>query len=300
MNRALVGVDWGTTTLRVARIDAAGNAIEERSLPHGILSVAPGGFPAALADACGDWLRGNALVLVCGMAGSQQGWVEAPYCACPAGFADIVARLHWVEPGRIAIVPGMSCEHSGVPDVMRGEETQVFGALSLLGTQDATLVLPGTHSKWVRARAGRIEAFSTFMTGEVFALLRNHSILARTMTANMQDDVFDEPAFDEGVQHALRIGNLLATAFSVRTRALFERIAPAAAPSYLSGLVIGEELRSQQLDASTHAVVIVANPGLARRYEVGLRLLGVRARSTGSQATWRGLATIGHALENSP
>lgn len=300
MSRTLVGVDWGTTALRVARIDATGSAIEERSLPQGILSVPPGGFPAALADACGDWLRSNALVLVCGMAGSRQGWAEAPYCACPAGFPEVVSRLHWIEPGRIAIVPGLSCEHSGVPDVMRGEETQVFGALSMLGAQEATLVLPGTHSKWVRATGGRIEAFTTFMTGEVFALLRNHSILARTMTANMQDDVFDEPAFNEGVQHALRAGNLLATAFSVRTRALFERISPAAAPSYLSGLVIGEELRSQQLDASMDPVVIIAAPGLARRYEVALRLLGVRSRSTGSQATWRGVGAIAQALEHSP
>ncbi|MBC7601771.1 MAG: 2-dehydro-3-deoxygalactonokinase, partial [Ramlibacter sp.] len=118
MSRMLIGVDWGTSSLRVARIDRAGDATEERAAPNGILSVAPGGFPAALADVCGDWLRSrDALVLVCGMAGSQQGWMEAPYCPCPAGFADIASHLKWVEPGRIAIVPGMSCGHDGMPDV---------------------------------------------------------------------------------------------------------------------------------------------------------------------------------------
>ncbi|WP_395689041.1 2-dehydro-3-deoxygalactonokinase [Caenimonas koreensis] len=204
MSRMLIGVDWGTSSLRVARIDRPGDASEERAVPNGILSVPPGGFPAALADVCGDWLRNrDALVLVCGMAGSQQGWAEAPYCACPAGFADVASHLKWVEPGRIAIVPGMSCEHDGMPDVMRGEETQVFGALSLLAMSDATLVLPGTHSKWVQVSDGRIERFSTFMTGEVFALLRRHSILARTMAVETAEDALDEHAFSDGVQAAV-------------------------------------------------------------------------------------------------
>ena len=171
--RPLIAVDWGTSSLRVARLGHGGTALEERSMPLGILSVPSGGFPAALADACGDWLRNDsALVLVSGMAGSRHGWIEAPYCASPTGLAEIAASLAWVQAGRIAIVPGLSCEPNGVPDVMRGEETQVFGALQLFGLDSARLVLPGTHSKWVRAESGRIESFATFMTGEVYALPR--------------------------------------------------------------------------------------------------------------------------------
>ena len=180
--RPLIALDWGTSALRAARIDTHGNVIEERALPRGILTVAPGGFPAVFQEAVAGWPVGrDTLFLLSGMVGSRQGWIEAPYCACPAGFADIAAALAWVEPGRIGIVPGLSCERDGVPDVMRGEETQVFGALALLGVDEGTFVLPGTHSKWASVRQGRIESFSTFMTGEFYALLRRHSILARTL-----------------------------------------------------------------------------------------------------------------------
>ncbi len=290
----LIGVDWGTSSLRAARLDAAGQVLEERTLPRGILSVPAGGFPAVFDQACGDWMRApGALALVCGMAGSRQGWTEAPYAACPAGFADVAAGLTWIEPGRIAIVPGLACEDHGVPDVMRGEETQVFGALDLLDLRSALLVLPGTHSKWVRVAGGRIERFATFMTGECYALLRQHSILARMMPA--EDGELDAAAFVQGVNHARRSGTLLRAAFSARTLALFERLAPAALPSYLSGLVIGEELRAQDLHG-TLSVAAVGAEGLTRRYELALATLGVGVIRIGSQASWRGLRAIASTL----
>lgn len=290
----LIGVDWGTSSLRAARLDAAGQVLEERTLPRGILSVPAGGFPAVFEQACGDWMRApGALALVCGMAGSRQGWTEAPYAACPAGFADVAAGLTWIEPGRIAIVPGLACEDHGVPDVMRGEETQVFGALDLLDLRSALLVLPGTHSKWVRVAGGRIERFATFMTGECYALLRQHSILARMMPA--EDGELDAAAFVQGVNHARRSGTLLRAAFSARTLALFERLAPAALPSYLSGLVIGEELRAQDLHG-TLSVAAVGAEGLTRRYELALATLGVGVIRIGSQASWRGLRAIASTL----
>ena len=283
--------------MRAARVAADGRVLEERSMPRGILTVPPGGFPALFQDACGDWMRApGTLALICGMAGSRQGWVEAPYCACPAGFPDIAARLAWIEPGRIAMVPGLSCERDGVPDVMRGEETQVFGALGLLGLDAAHLVLPGTHSKWVRVAAGRIERFSTFMTGEVYALLRQHSILARTMPE--ADGELDASAFEQGIRYALRSATLLHAAFSARTLALFDRMPAAALPSYLSGLVIGEELRAQEL-APDRPVVVIGSQTLTRRYELGLHMLGVATRRAGSEATWRGLRAIASLLEGS-
>jgi 2-dehydro-3-deoxygalactonokinase len=292
----IVAVDWGTTSLRAALLGEHGQVLEEHSTPRGILTVAAGEFPKVLESATARWpQRVNMLRLLCGMVGSRQGWIEAPYRACPAGFDDIAAQLAWVEAGRVAIVPGLCCQAQGVPDVMRGEETQVIGALALLGLESARLVLPGTHSKWVRATAGRIESFCTFMTGEFYALLRQHSILARTMP--QPDGELDEPAFERGFRCALDSGNLLHAAFSARTLALFDRLPPAAAPSYLSGLVIGEEIRSQQLAVGDDPIIVVGSPALTRRYDLALRLLGVRSVSVGSEATWHGLWSIARNLE---
>jgi 2-dehydro-3-deoxygalactonokinase len=242
--KRLIAIDWGTSSLRAALIEN-GHVTEERAFPRGILTVDAGGFPTVFDTCFGDWMTPDALCLISGMAGSQQGWLEAPYCSCPAGFDDVAARLAWVVPGRIAIVPGLSMDAGGVPDVMRGEETQVFGALQLLGVQNAQLVLPGTHSKWVTVAGSKITHFSTWMTGEFYALLRQHSILARTLPADEPPP--DADAFAKGAAYALRGDGLLHTAFSARTLALFKRMPPDALPSYLSGLVIGEELRCQAL-----------------------------------------------------
>lgn len=293
MKPSLVAVDWGTSSLRAARIAADGTVLEERASSRGILTVAAGGFPQVLQDTCGDWLAGDSLCLVSGMAGSRQGWREAPYVACPAGFAEVAAQLTWIEPGRIALVPGQCCETRGVPDVMRGEEVQVFGALDLLGKRDAILVLPGTHSKRVHVEDRRIVAFTTFMTGEVYALLRQHSILARTLPAD--EPPLDEAAFTRGVLHAREAGGLLQAAFSARTLALFERMAQAALASYLSGLVIGEELRAGA--PSEEPLVLVGSTALTARYALALRTLGQEARALGPEAGWRGLHALARTLE---
>lgn len=295
--KTLLGIDWGTSSLRGALLDAQGQVLDERGAPRGIMTVAPGKFPAVLRDTFGDWLQRCDLALICGMAGSRQGWIEAPYCPCPAGFGDVARQLAWVEPGRIAIVPGLSCEHDGAPDVLRGEETQVLGALQLLGINDGVLVLPGTHSKWVRVREGRVTDFSTCMTGEVYGLLRRHSILARTMPD--ADGELDEAAFERGLAHARRSPGLLQSAFSTRTLSLFGRMAEAALPSYLSGLVIGEELRSQKLQDTREPVVVIGSPELTDRYGLALRSWGVESRAIGSEATWRGLLAIARTLERS-
>lgn len=292
--RALVGVDWGTSSLRAARLGAGGEVLEERSSARGILSVPAGGFPAVLQETCGDWLGGDALCLVSGMAGSRQGWQEAPYCACPAGFAEVARSLTWITPGRIALVPGLSCEERGLPDVMRGEEVQVFGALGRLGLRDGTFVLPGTHSKWVEVQDARVRSFSTYMTGETYALLRQHSILARTLPAG-DGAAPDEEAFTRGVREAQAAGSLLRSAFGVRTLALFERAAPAALASYLSGLVIGEELRARA--PLPREVVLVGSPALTARYALALRTLACDSRSIGSEATWHGLGSLARTLE---
>ena len=173
------------------------------------------------------------------------------------------------------------------------EETQVFGALQLLGLTDARLVLPGTHSKWVTVADHRITDFSTWMTGEFYALLSQHSILARTMPPT--DTPHDDAAFDQGVAHALQGSGLLHTAFSTRTLSLFKRMAKTALPSYLSGLVIGEELKCQQL-ARGDNVVIVGAEALTAKYARALQQLGVITQCVGNQASWQGLRAIANRL----
>lgn len=293
----LVALDWGTSSLRGALIAADGRVLEERSFARGILTVEKtaghGGFEAVFESCFGDWMQAGTLCLIAGMAGSQQGWLEAPYCPCPAGFASIAAQLAWIEPNRIAIVPGLSIDLGGVPDVMRGEETQVFGALQLLGLADARLVLPGTHSKWVTVSNHRITNFSTWMTGEFYALLHQHSILARTLPSG--DTPHYDAAFEQGVACALHGDGLLHTAFSTRTLSLFKRMAIDALPSYLSGLVIGEELKCQQLKRGD-SVVVVGAEALTQKYVQALAQLGVSAQCVGNQATWHGLRKIADTL----
>lgn len=313
MKPALLAVDWGTSSLRGALLAADGVVMEERAFPRGILTVPPHGFADVFEQCFGDWRTANPglLCLMSGMVGSRQGWQEAPYCPCPAGFADIAGQLSWIasgpgsEAGRIAIVPGLSCARKGLeadsalatlPDVMRGEETQVFGALQTLQLQDAqdvVMLLPGTHSKWVQVKDGGITSFTTFMTGECYALLRQHSILARTLPAD--ESRFDEAAFVQGVQIAVRGTSLLQTAFSVRTLALFERLPAEALESYLSGLVIGEELRAQSLNANQR-VVLIANTALTQRYQLALAQCGIACDSPGAQVTWTGLSAIAQTL----
>lgn len=292
MSTALVAIDWGTSSLRGARLDGEGRVLEEQSHARGILSVAPGEFQAVFEQCFGEWMRDAPLALISGMAGSRQGWREAPYCACPAGFAEVAAQLAWITPGRIAIVPGLSCEDGGTPDVMRGEEVQVFGALQRSATSDGLFVLPGTHSKWAEVRQGRIVRFRTCMTGEFYALLSQHSILARTLQA---DAPFDGAAFDAGVAHALASTSLLNTAFSARTLALFERQTAQALASYLSGLVIGEEIRAQA-PAPGSEIVLIGSAALTERYARALAQRQVRCNALGSEATWAGLHALAQGL----
>jgi 2-dehydro-3-deoxygalactonokinase len=292
---ALLAVDWGTTALRGALLAADGTVLAEHGTPRGLLGIEPGGLADAFDTEFGAWREAHPQIpcLLAGMVGSRQGWVEAPYCACPVGLDDLIDRLLWLQPGRLAIVPGVSAESEGLPDVMRGEETQVFGALERLGLTDATVVLPGTHSKWVRVQEGRIVSLATHMTGECYALLRQQSILSRTLPP---DDAAWVPApFDRGVAQAQQAGGLLHHLFSVRTLALFERQSPAEGASQLSGLLIGEELRAAAPDAGSN-VVVVGSPGLAMRYQRALARSGVAAHTVGAEASWLGLAALARRL----
>jgi 2-dehydro-3-deoxygalactonokinase len=243
----LVALDWGTTALRGYLLGQGGVVLEQRSLPWGILHLPEGGFDAALSGIAGDWLSATpGLPLVaCGMVGSAQGWREAPYVPCPASAESLVNRLSVFDVGggaRLHIVPGVRNER---PDVMRGEETQVVGALALAPhlSAQATLLMPGTHSKWVELRDGRIDDFRTFMTGELFAVLRDHSILGRPARAASAAPGESSDAFDRGVRAVMQQGSATPLLFSTRTLVLTGQLPAEQSLDYLSGMLIGDELR---------------------------------------------------------
>ena len=291
----LIAVDWGTSALRAALI-VQGGIVAQRHSDQGILRIKQGGFATALADFCGDWMTTpNALTLICGMAGSAQGWQLAPYMACPSPLQNLTQHLVWLQPHKVALVPGLSCELPHAPDVMRGEETQVLGALELLGHASATVVLPGTHSKWVQVQDGHVMRFNTFMTGEFFSVLRQHSILARTLPQEnpspFDADPLTEEAFDAGVRMAQNGQSILHTVFSARTLSLMMRQTPAQGLAYLSGLLIGEELRAQSANLDG-PLVVIANAVLQQRYQRALTLLGATCQLMGDEATWQGLQSL--------
>ncbi|MDM0002063.1 2-dehydro-3-deoxygalactonokinase [Variovorax sp. J22P240] len=287
----LVAVDWGTSSLRGALLDPDGRVLEEQSHSRGILTVKHGGFTEVFETHFGEWMHAQGMrCLISGMAGSKQGWVEAPYCACPAGLVEVRNKILEIEPGRISIVPGLSDTHDGVPDVMRGEEVQIFGAMALTGIHDGLFVLPGTHNKWARVKKGMVTGFRTFMTGEFYAVLSQHSILSRTIDTSAP---LDEAAFLQGVTQADNGQGLLHNAFGARTLSLFDRMPARELSSYLSGILIGEELRTQSVHAAAE-VVLIGTSALTQRYMLALQASGTTARSLGAEATWAGL----HALHS--
>lgn len=274
---ALIGLDWGTSNCRAFRIARDGSVVETRTSVKGILAVEGGDFAGTFSALIGDWLAERpAPVLMSGMIGSRQGWLEAPYVELPAGEAQIAAALAPVrfEAHTVRIVPGLVGPGlAGGRDVMRGEETQIIGALDAVAEVSGVLCLPGTHSKWVKVENGRIVRFATFMTGEVFGVLRQHSILGRLM----EGDAHDDAAFDAGIERGRREGGLLHQLFAVRTDGLFAATPASGLASFLSGLLIGHEIRAAHEAFGASRVVLVGAPALAARYSTALAAENLRS-----------------------
>lgn len=295
---ALIAVDWGTTSARAYRVDGAGAVIDERDAPLGIQQVR-GNYPAAFAALLGDWIHEPVPRLACGMIGSRQGWVEAPYVDCPATLDALAQRLTRSPDGALIIVPGLACrDGDGIPDVMRGEETQIFGALADEHAP-SLVVLPGTHSKWAVARGASIDAFSTYMTGEVFAVLKEHSIIGRLLAPGAGR--FAAAAFARGVHRALAprepSGALLHELFGARTLALFGDLAPEDIADYLSGLLIGSEIRAgrdwaAQRGFAAARVTLIGTPALCARYVAAIGEAGIVAGEARADAAACGLWRI--------
>ena len=283
----LIGVDWGTSSFRAMRF-VDGAVVDRVEARAGIMTVADNDFGAALRAHVGAWLdAGERRVLLAGMVGSRQGWVEAPYLPCPASVAALAASCVRVpfDGAEILLVPGVAADDGGVPEVMRGEETQLLGAMATVGGT-ATVCMPGTHSKWVTLDGDRITGFRTFMTGEAFAALGTHTILARLLAPQAAHDA---PAFAQGVARSGEAGGLLHHLFGVRTLPLMGRMTGEEAASFLSGLLLGHEVRAVLRPSP---VFLIGEAGLCARYDTAIRLCGGTARVVAGDPAAAGLAAI--------
>lgn len=316
---ALVALDWGSTTFRAWLLDATGAVLDEVRSADGALTLSQradsararaAAFEATFGRLCRPWLdeHPGIPVLCSGMAGSNHGWAEAGYLDVPAELGALAYRLTVVPAGDsvVHLVPGLRATGSH-PDVMRGEEVQLVGALAAtaLGHDTApepgtpepgaadrrqTVVLPGTHSKWVRLDGGRVTGFTTAMTGELYGLLMGDSILARLAEGETGTEASD--AFTWGLEAEAEQGDergLPALLFTARTLVLADRLAGTEVADYVSGLLIGAEVRHALRADPADPVTLCGSAATTHRYRVALERCGVAVRTVGEDATARGL-----------
>lgn len=289
---ALVAIDWGTSAARAWCLADGAEILAHRSVPLGVRHVRGGNFGAALAKLLDDMPIGLAPRIACGMIGSRQGWVEVPYVDCPASLTGLSDHLGSVTLESLSIVPGVATrDPAGIPDVMRGEETQLLGAVAPDET-GVLAVLPGTHSKWARVEYGRIVDFTTFMTGELYGLLLDHSMLGRL--AGHEPGRFVREAFSRGVMRGLDEGELAHDLFGARTLALTGALASDDVADWLSGLLIGREIRAARgwalrAGADPSLVRIIGSDTLVERYDLALGDAGVLAERARHDAAALGL-----------
>lgn len=308
---AVIAGDWGTSNLRLFLVDEAGRSLATLPGPGAAKVDAP--FARVLASLVAGWQRehGELPIVLCGMVGSSIGWTQAPYVPCPANARQIAARCVALQQGRVRIVPGLYCMNRlNAPDVMRGEETQILGALRLdpaLRVGPQLLCLPGTHTKWVSIDNGVIFDFLTAPAGEIYAMLERHTLLVRD--GSKGQDVAASPAPAEGAAFARALEQLrrfpdadfLQRIFQCRSRRLSNDLAPQDAPAFMSGLVIGSDvLGALRLMAPQDPTIVhvIGAPQLTRLYAQALSAFGARPREIdGDAAALAGLMQVHH--ENS-
>jgi 2-dehydro-3-deoxygalactonokinase len=271
-----IAVDWGTTNRRVYRIEDGKVAATERD-DRGVTTMARADYDGEIAGIRARF--GDLPMLLAGMVGSTIGWREAPYVPVPAGIDALAANLLRID-ARTAIVPGICLDDGARADVMRGEEVQLLGAVAAgLVPGDALLCQPGTHCKWVMVREGAITGFTTAMTGELFALVRAHSVLARQMTGEVRDG----PVFTAGVREGAR-RDLAASLFGIRAAGVLGGLADADAASFASGVLIGADVAARITDGTV--VHILADPALGSLYRSAVQTLGGNAILIDSHAAF--------------
>ena len=292
---ALIAIDWGTSSFRAYLMARDGAILDSIESADGVATVPPGGFPATFRRLLAGWLAANPGLpaIASGMVGSRNGWREAPYARCPADPAAIAANLVTVEAEgvRVHIAPGLSCEDETVrPDVMRGEEVEILGIADGGGS---LIVLPGSHSKWARVENGRVLSFRTFVTGELFSAVKDHTLLgafARAAAAKPAGEAFAVgvragAAAARGENGSGFIGSL----FSARTLPLMGKLDESDAGEYLSGLMIGAEIGEGARLFADDTPRLAGAPSLVQRYLAAFDALGMVAAAAPERAAARGL-----------
>ena len=277
---SMVFVDWGSSSFRAFLLSPNGDLLDQIHSDDGVFQVDD--YEGILARHCQKWLEahGKLPVILAGTIGSRNGWLETPYLPCPASLNDLSKELHTVPNRRgldIRITSGVEgAGFYGLHDVMRGEELQIFGAVDELELDDALLCLPGTHSKWCRVSGGQISSVTSYMTGELYALLRNNSSIGRLIEA----DDYEEANFLAGLAAVRANPHLSNLLFSVRASSLLGNLAASSSASYLSGILIGAELvAATEFMSDSESVLIVGNRRLVDRYSLGLEKLGKTAQT---------------------
>lgn len=292
-----IAVDWGTSNLRVWAMGAEG-ILSEAASEDGMGRLTRDQFEPALLSLIGPWLSSATVtpVIACGMVGSRQGWFEAPYRSTPCTPLDRAGLVQVpVHDPRISVHVAPGLKQVKPADVMRGEETQIAGALALHPSFDGVMCLPGTHSKWAQISAGEVVSFQTFMTGELFALLSDHSVLRHGMDGKGWDDA----AFDAGLSDALsRPDRIGAQLFSLRAQGLIADLSPAQARARLSGLLIGVELAGARPYWLGQSITLIGADALCQTYARALSAQGATARILPStECTLAGLASLARQPE---
>ena len=285
-----IAVDWGTTNRRAYLVEE-GKCVREQEDGRGILSVEQGQFEAAVAEIRAA--LGDLPMLLAGMVGSNRGWIEAPYVDCPAALDDLSSALIWAADDA-AIVPGLAYRNNRC-DVMRGEEIQILGAVEAGDIpRDCTVCHPGTHNKWVKVTDARIRSFRTVMTGELFNLLKDSSILSKLLERQAKAD----DAFREGVRKGLSGGGLSSQLFEARARSLLGELKPEDGASYVSGLLIGEDVRAGIDSEPTGPVIVMGRPDLTELYAAALDERGIGSkRMDGEGAFLAGAVRLAETLQ---
>jgi len=295
-------IDWGMTNVRAWRLGDDGSILARQGAPDGIGRLGQASIADAFDRLTKGWLADDPSlpILMSGMIGGREGWIEAPYCDCPVGLSDLAASVVPLpaRPG-VRVVPGIRFVDGSRRDLMRGEEVQIFGAIGDDGAETEILCLPGTHSKWVRFQRGKIREFHTSMTGEIFAILREHSSLGRLMPCA---EMFDVDVFMRGLRRSNDAGGLLHHIFSVRSEALHQTISRPSLHTYLSGILIGHEVSAmQRLYAGAAGVTLVGAPDLSARYAMALQWLDMASNAADVEtATVTGLRNLHEALRSRP
>ncbi|WP_427963476.1 2-dehydro-3-deoxygalactonokinase [Altererythrobacter sp.] len=274
-----IAIDWGTSNRRVYSMRGDGSVLDSWRDDNGVTRMSPEDYPREFAAIRAR--NGKLPIIAAGMIGSSRGWREVPYCSVPANVADLAGECLACEED-ILLVPGVCDRSGGGADVMRGEEVQVLGALRTEAIEgDALFCQPGTHNKWIETTGDRIASVATAMTGEIFDLLKSHSILSEMLTGAVKTG----PAFEDGVERGAGAVDLMTALFQARAAALLGVREAEETASYVSGLLIGSDVGSRK-NSPAREIILLASGDLAELYSAAIAQLGMKARHTDSSAAF--------------